>query len=95
MPEASKVKSSPSHITSLVAPLTKLTTGKAAESTVTVTTLDVALAKLEGTGHVLEPKVTYAKRLKAVVIDNGAGSKFKFVAPGMSTKLPVFVLLCH
>ena len=50
MPEASKVKSSPSHITSLVTPLTKLITGSAEESTVTVTTLDVALAIFEGLG---------------------------------------------
>ena len=58
MPEASKVKSSPSHITSLVTPLTKLITGSAEESTVTVTTLDVALAIFEGVGQVLEPNVT-------------------------------------
>ena len=58
MPEASKVRSSPSHITSFVAPLTKLITGKAEESTVTVTTLEVALARLEGIGQVLEPNVT-------------------------------------
>ena len=58
VPEASKVRSSPSHMTSLVAPLTKLITGSAVASTVTVTTLEVALAMFEGIGHVLDPKVT-------------------------------------
>ena len=28
-------------------------------------------------------------------MDKGAGSKFNAVAPGISTKVPVFVLLCH
>ena len=95
VPEASNVMSSTAQTTSLVAPEIKLTTGNAEASTVTVTTFEVALAKLDGTGQVVPPRDTKARRLKAVVADNGAGSKVKDVAPGISAKAPEAVLLCH
>ena len=58
VPEASNVMSSPAQTTSLVAPEIKLTTGNAEASTVTVTTFEVALAKLDGTGQVVPPRDT-------------------------------------
>ena len=87
--------SSAAQTTSLVTPEIKLTTGNAVASTVTVTTFEVALAKFDGIGQAVPPSVTYARRLKAVVADNGAGSKVKDVAPGISAKAPEAVLLCH
>ena len=79
----------------MVAPEIKLITGNADGSTVMVTTFEVALARFVGTGQVVPPRVTYAKRLKAVVADNGAASKVNAVAPGISAKEPEVVLLCH
>ena len=58
VPEASNVKSSPSHITSFVTPLVKLITGSAVVFTVMVTAFEVALAMLDAIGHVLLPSVT-------------------------------------
>ena len=58
VPEASKVKLSPSHITSFTAPLIKLITGKAVVFTVIVTAFEAALATFPATGHVFDPSVT-------------------------------------
>ena len=75
-------------MTLFVAPLTKLIAGRAEVFTVRVTTLDVALAILDAIGQVFVPSVTYAIRLKAVVVEVADGSKFNPVAPGISAKLP-------
>ena len=74
VPLASKVKSSPSHIISFVAPLIKLIAGKAVVFTVMVTTLEAAVSISPETGQVLDPKLTYANLLNAVVVDIADGS---------------------
>ena len=58
VPDASKVKSSPSHITLFVAPLTKSMAGNAVVFTVIVTTFEAAPSIFEAIGHVLVPKLT-------------------------------------
>ena len=74
-------------------PEVKLTVGAEFESTVTVTIFEAAEATLDGQETLLI--CAYARRLKAVVVDNTEGEKVWAVAPGISVKAFKPVLLCH
>ena len=93
--EASNVKLSPAQATSFETPETKLTTGSAVESTVIVTVFEAPEIIFEESGQLTEFKDVYTILLKAVVAESCGASYRTEVAPGISAKTPVFVLLCH